>query len=73
VVSIGTARGNEADTAYSRVFVYGCIEYVDTFGEPHFTRFRLEEGSGRRFFACAEGNETDDVLLAHRSSGARAT
>jgi hypothetical protein len=73
VVSLGTARGNEADTAYSRVFAYGCIEYVDTFGEPHFTRFRLEEGSGRKFFACAEGNETDDVLLAHRSSGARST
>ena len=73
VVSIGTVRGNEAATAYSRVFVYGCIEYVDTFGEPHFTRFRLEEGSGTKFFACAEGNETDDVLLAHRSSGARST
>jgi hypothetical protein len=73
VVSIGTARGNEADTAYSRVFVYGCIEYVDTFGDPHFTRFRLEEGSDRKFFACDEGNETDDVLLAHRSKGARST
>jgi hypothetical protein len=73
VVSTGTARGYEADTAHSRVFTYGCIEYVDTFGEPHFTRFRLEEGSDRRFFACAEGNETDDVLLAHRSKGARST
>jgi hypothetical protein len=73
VVSIGTARGHEADSAYSRVFTYGCIEYVDTFGEPHFTRFRLEEGSGRKFFACSEGNETDDVLLAHRSSAARTT
>jgi hypothetical protein len=64
VVSIGTASGNNVDTAYSRVFVYGCIEYVDTFGDPHFTRFRLEEGPDRRFFACDEGNETDDVLLA---------
>ena len=71
VVSIGKARGDEADTAHSRVFVYGCIEYVDTFGNPHFTRFRLEEGPDRRFFACAEGNETDDVLLA-RSSTRRA-
>ena len=71
VVSTGMARGYEADTAHPRVFVYGCIEYVDTFGNPHFTRFRLEEGPDRTFFACAEGNETDDVLLA-RSSTRRA-
>ena len=70
-LSIGTAPGYEVDTTYSRVFVFGCIEYVDTFGDPHFTRFRLEEGADRRFFACAEGNETDDVLLA-RSSTRRA-
>jgi hypothetical protein len=63
-LSIGTAPGHEPDTSYSRIFVYGCIEYVDTFGEPHFTRFRLEEGADGKFFACAEGNETDDVLLA---------
>ena len=67
VLSIGTAPGNEVDTAYSRIFVYGCIEYVDTFGVPHFTRFRLEEGPDRKFFACDEGNETDDVLLARTS------
>jgi hypothetical protein len=67
VVSVGMSRGYDADTAYSRVFVYGCIEYVDTFGDPHFTRFRLEEGLDRRFFACDEGNETDDVLLARSS------
>ena len=73
VVSVGMSRGYDADTAYSRVFVYGCIEYVDTFGDPHFTRFRLEEGPDTRFFACDEGNETDDVLLAHRPNGARST
>jgi hypothetical protein len=67
VLSIGTAPGSEVDTSYSRIFVYGCIEYVDTFGEPHFTRFRLEEGPDRKFFACHEGNETDDVLLARTS------
>lgn len=67
VPSIGTAPGDEADTTYSRIFVYGCVEYVDTFGEPHFTRFRLEEGPDRKFFACDAGNETDDVLLARRS------
>ncbi len=50
------------------VFVHGCIEYVDTFGDPHFTRFRLQDGPGRKFFACREGNETDDVLLS-RSRG----
>ncbi len=66
VLSIGTARGDETNSADSRIFVSGCIEYVDTFGEPHFTRFRLEEGADGQFFACAEGNETDDVLLARR-------
>jgi hypothetical protein len=66
VLSIGTAPGDEVDTAYSRIFVYGCVEYVDTFGEPHFTRFRLEEGPDRKFFACEAGNETDDALLAAR-------
>jgi hypothetical protein len=67
VLSIGTVPGDEVDTAHSRIFVYGCVEYVDTFGEPHFTRFRLEEGPDRKFFACHEGNETDDVLLARTS------
>jgi hypothetical protein len=66
VLSIVMAPGDEVDTAYSRIFVYGCVEYVDTFGEPHFTRFRLEEGPERKFFACDAGNETDDVLLARR-------
>jgi hypothetical protein len=67
VMSIGAAPGYEVGTAHSRVFVYGCIEYVDTFGEPHFTRFRLEESSDRKFFASDEGNDTDDVLLARTS------
>ncbi len=52
----------ESDGARS-VFVHGCIEYVDTFGEPHFTRFRLQGGPDQKFSACREGNETDDVLL----------
>lgn len=71
VLSIVMAPGDEIDTAYSRIFVYGCVEYVDTFGEPHFTRFRLEEGPDRKFFACDAGNETDDVLLARRSFASR--
>jgi hypothetical protein len=63
----GTAPRDEADSARS-VFVHGCIEYVDTFGDPHFTRFRLQDGPDQKFFACREGNETDDVLLS-RSRG----
>jgi hypothetical protein len=63
----GTLPPDEADIAPS-VFVHGCIEYVDTFGDPHFTRFRLQGGPHRKFFACQEGNETDDVLLS-RSRG----
>jgi hypothetical protein len=64
---IGTVPRDEADSARS-VFVHGCIEYVDTFGDPHFTRFRLQDGPDQKFFACQEGNETDDVLLS-RSRG----
>jgi hypothetical protein len=63
----GTVPSDEADSARS-VFVYGCIEYVDTFGNPHFTRFRFQDGPDQKFFACQEGNETDDVLLS-RSRG----
>jgi hypothetical protein len=59
----GTVLTDEADSARS-VFVHGCIEYVDTFGDPHFTRFRLQDGPDQKFFACQEGNETDDVLLS---------
>ncbi len=54
---------DQIDRAYS-TFVHGCIEYVDTFGTPHFTRFRLQEGGDGCFFACREGNETDDVMLS---------
>jgi hypothetical protein len=63
----GTVPAEVAESARS-VFVHGCIEYVDTFGDPHFTRFRLQDGTGQKFFACQEGNETDDVLLS-RSRG----
>lgn len=56
-------RENNTEPAQS-VFVHGCIEYVDTFGIPHFVRFRLQGGADGSFFACREGNETDDVLLA---------
>ena len=63
----GTVPADEADSARS-VFVHGCIEYVDTFGDPHFTRFRLQDGPDQKFFTCQEGNETDDVLLS-RSRG----
>ena len=63
----GTVMRDEADSACS-VFVHGCIEYVDTFGDPHFTRFRLQGSPDQKFFACQEGNETDDVLLS-RSRG----
>ena len=63
----GTVPKDEADSVRS-VFVHGCIEYVDTFADPHFTRFRLQGGPDQKFFACQEGNETDDVLLS-RSRG----
>jgi hypothetical protein len=61
----GLALADEFDTSRS-VFVHGRIEYVDTFGEPHFTRFRLRGGADQSFLACREGNETDDVLLSRR-------
>jgi len=62
-VSPGVVSKEPVEEAHS-VFVHGCVEYVDTFGAPHFTRFRLQDGSDGSFFACREGNETDDVLLS---------
>lgn len=51
----------------ANVFVHGIIRYVDTFGQPHFTRFRTTMGgphheipSHRVLISCYEGNETDD-------------
>jgi len=67
VIPPGVVSREPVEGAHS-VFVHGCVEYVDTFGAPHFTRFRLQDGSDGTFFACREGNETDDVLLS-RSRG----
>jgi hypothetical protein len=67
VMAPGAGSKDSLDCAHW-VFVHGCVEYVDTFGTPHFTRFRLQDGSDGTFFACREGNETDDVMLS-RSRG----
>jgi hypothetical protein len=63
VTAPGAAPTDQIDGAHS-AFVHGCVEYVDTFGTPHFTRFRLQDCGDGSFFACREGNETDDVMLA---------
>ena len=63
VIALGAGSRDQVDGAHS-AFVHGCVEYVDTFGTPHFTRFRLQDGADGGFFACREGNETDDVLLS---------
>jgi hypothetical protein len=63
VTAPGAAATDPIDRTHS-AFVNGCVEYVDTFGTPHFTRFRLQDGGDGRFFACREGNETDDVMLS---------
>jgi hypothetical protein len=63
VTAPGATATDQIDGEHS-AFVNGCIEYVDTFGTPHFTRFRLQDGGDGCFFACREGNETDDVMLS---------
>ena len=63
VIAPGAGSRDQIEGAHS-AFVHGCIEYVDTFGTPHFTRFRLQDGADGSFFACREGNETDDVMLS---------
>lgn len=63
VIAPGAGSRDAIDGAHS-AFVHGCVEYVDTFGVPHFTRFRLQDGADGGFFACREGNETDDVMLS---------
>lgn len=44
--------------------VHGIINYIDTYGESHFTRFRMKIGGGvpveAGVHSCGEGNETDD-------------
>jgi hypothetical protein len=67
VIAPGAGSRDQIEGAHS-AFVHGCIEYVDTFGTPHFTRFRLQDGADGSFFACREGNETDDVMLARTRS-----
>ena len=50
------------------IFVYGRIDYVDAFGKPHFTTYRLiysksfypPIGKEAVFNFCASGNATDD-------------
>jgi hypothetical protein len=63
VIAPGAGATDQINGVHS-AFVHGCIEYVDTFGTPHFTRFRLQDGADGRFFACREGNDTDDVMLS---------
>ena len=72
VMAPGAGSRNVVDSEHL-VFVHGCIEYVDTFGIPHFTRFRLQDSSDGSFFACREGNETDQpthVIPQQGCSGA---
>jgi hypothetical protein len=42
------------------VFVHGIIRYVDAFGNPHFTRFRLMTTPRGELVSCGEGNDSDD-------------
>lgn len=60
--TISNAQFAQLATEVVSIFVYGIIRYVDTFGEPHFTRFRLQMGKDRRLFTCVDGNATDDDL-----------
>jgi len=47
------------------VSLYGIVRYVDTFGKPRFTRYRVETDGGgsvpqERLISSASGNDTDD-------------
>jgi len=58
-------RKDAVRTGQLKFFVYGDITYKDAFGEPRFTRFRLQlspddEGIKEDSFVfCAEGNESN--------------
>lgn len=67
ILAPGATSKDNPDSAHS-IFVHGCVEYVDTFGIPHFVRFRLQGGPDGGFCACREGNDTDDVLLSRSAS-----
>lgn len=45
------------------VFVYGLIRYIDTFGKPRFTQFRVMTDGNvpvGNLVSCGTGNDTDD-------------
>jgi len=55
----------QVTTRTGSVVVCGLIKYVDTYGEPHFTRFRVvtdgqESVPNGRLVSFPAGNETDD-------------
>jgi hypothetical protein len=50
----------DIDTAHARIFVFGRIDYVDTFGRKRFTTFRQMENDDKLFVSCGDGNDTDD-------------
>jgi len=48
-------------TGFNKVFVDGRIDYVDVFGQPHWTEFRYVWNAFQDVFTqCSEGNSTDD-------------
>lgn len=62
---LNTAWRYQVMNKTAAVFVYGLIRYIDTFGKPRFTRFRVMTDGGRSvpvgcLVSCATGNETDD-------------
>jgi hypothetical protein len=47
-------------------YVWGRVDYVDAFGQRHFTKFQMvhHTSDAPQFAVCAVGNETDDTLLS---------
>ncbi len=62
----GTIAQNNFNTAFGmkKIYVWGNINYIDAFGDKHFTEFQLMHHitNINQFAFCAVGNRTDDKL-----------
>lgn len=67
---------DQLKTGAAVIFVHGIVNYIDTYGEKHFTRFRMKIGGGgvplgAGIHSCNEGNETDDDERIFTAAGKR--
>jgi hypothetical protein len=60
----GHAKFLAAQNAGLYCYVWGRVDYIDTFGREHFTKFQMWQNfmAVHQFGFCEVGNKTDDVF-----------